>query len=116
MNQVELVFYKRIAIFRFQPYLDVMSIANIRKSTARLRVSSHRLCVETGRWKKPVSTPLIERKCVYCNLLEDEFHFMFECLLYLDLRKQFLPKYFWKRPNMYKLTELFNTVNATLSK
>ena len=71
------------------------------------RVSSHRLEVEIGRWSRPVSTPFDERKCRICDKLEDEFHFLFECSLYADLRKQCISRYFIARPSMYKLIELF---------
>ena len=39
-----------------------------------------------------------------CNVLEDEFHFILECPLYRDLRTELISKYFWRRPNMPKLT------------
>ena len=75
---------------------------------SKLRVSSHRLEIETGRWTWPVSTPFDERKCHICDRLEDEFHFLFECPLYNDLRTQYLNRYFVVRLSMYKLMELFN--------
>ena len=113
-NSSRAIFYSRIANFRFQPYIDTLNIRKIRNSLARLRLSSHRLCIETGRWNKPVSTPLSDRKCTFCNTLEDEYHFVMVCCLFTDLRKQYLPHYFWRRPNMYKFTELINSENVTL--
>ena len=50
-----------------------------------------------------------ERKCRICNILEDEFHFIFECPVYSDLRKLYIDKYYINRPSMFKLIELFNT-------
>ena len=73
---------------------------------SRLRVSSHRLEIEAGRWTKTVKTPLVNRKCKMCNVLEDEFHFILECPLYRDLRTELISKYFWRRPNMPKFVEL----------
>ena len=47
---------------------------------ARFRVSSHRLQIEAGRWSRPIRTPIIdEHKCIVCNYLEDEYHFILEC-------------------------------------
>ena len=46
---------------------------------SRLRMASRRLHIETGRW---TSTDLTDRTCLYCNTLENEFHFLFECNLY----------------------------------
>ena len=42
------------------------------------RLSSHRLCIETGRWNQPTSTPINERICICCQSLEDEYHFIIE--------------------------------------
>ena len=52
-----------------------------RKNLTRLRVSSHKLSVETGRFNK---TPLENRLCAMCDkgLVEDEFHLMISCTAY----------------------------------
>ena len=47
-----------------------------------LRVSSHRVEIESGRWNKHRAIPLDDRKCKNCSILEDEFHFILECRLY----------------------------------
>ena len=39
-------------------------------------LSSHRQEVETGRWARPNAISFEERKCISCNLLEYEFHFV----------------------------------------
>ena len=71
------------ADFRFQPYLNLINIENIRVALSRFRVSAHILEVETGRWHKPVVVRFNERKCRTClTCLEDEFHFLLECPLY----------------------------------
>ena len=100
-------FYRNISDFCIQPYLNLITIRKFRSAMTKLRVSSHRLEVEIGRWSRPVSTPFDERKCRICDKLEDEFHFLFECSLYADLRKQYISRYFIVRPSMYKLIELF---------
>ena len=83
----------------------------LRISLSKLRVSSHRLIVESGRWMKPQATPFENRKCKICGVLEDEYHFVLECLLYVDIRKIYLHRYFWNRPNMIKFIELLTTDN-----
>ena len=100
-------FYRNISDFCIQPYLNLITIRKFRTAMTKLRVSAHRLEVEIGRWSRPVSTPFDERKCRICDKLEDEFHFLFECSLYADLRKQYISRYFIVRPSMYKLIELF---------
>ena len=79
-------------------------------------MSSHRLVieVEAGRWKNKKKTnrvPLSDRKCSSCQTLEDEYHFILECKIYIDLRRRLIPKYFWIRPNMHKFIELMNCTN-----
>jgi len=89
----------------FQPYLDTLNLARLRICLSRSRLPSHRLFIVTGRWRKPVSVPIDDRKCIDCNILEDEYHFVLECINYSDLRKQLIPQYYYRRPNMYKVIE-----------
>ena len=59
-NSSRASFYSHIANFRFQPYLDVLKSVKLCSALTRLRVSSHRLMIETGRWQKPTSIPIKE--------------------------------------------------------
>lgn len=85
----------------------------------KLRVSSHRLEVETGRWHKPRPVPVIERKCKQCYKLEDEFHFFLEYPLYTKLRHFYIRPFFWTNTNSQKFRGLFNStckqINLTLA-
>ena len=63
------VFYRSVAVFQFQPYLEKISISKFQKAFSRLRMSSHRLEIEAGRWARPNSIPLDDRKCRTCNLI-----------------------------------------------
>ena len=75
-------------------------------------MSSHRLEIEAGRWVKPNSIPVDDRKCAICLILEDEYHFVLECEIYKDLRSKYIAPYYWRRPNMFKFIELLNTTNC----
>ena len=108
-NSSRALLYSQIATFRFQPYLETFNCTKFCNAITRLRVSSHRLAIETGRWQRPASIPITERKCRTCGILEDEYHFVLECTLYKELREKFIPKYFWQRPNMYKFITLINS-------
>ena len=88
-----------------------MTIPKYRISVSRLRASSHRLYVETGRWRRPHSVPYHERKCQICNVLDDEYHFVLECRMLEDLRTKYIPSTHRTRPNMYKLIKLFDCTN-----
>ena len=48
----------------------------------------------SGRWVKPISKPLDESNCSLCGVLEDEYHFVFECSMYIELRKKYVPVYY----------------------
>ena len=110
-NSSRAIFYRAISEFHFQEYLETVTIKKFRIALSKLRMSSHRLEVETGRWTRPNSTPISERLCKLCNKLEDEFHFVLECPVYSDLRKSYVSRYYYNRPNMYKMVELVNTTN-----
>jgi hypothetical protein len=84
------------------------------QALSRLRVSSHRLQIESGRRVRPVRIAINERKCNLCGLLEDEFHFVIECCLYNDLRKKYITSYYWNGPNKFKFLELIKSDNKTV--
>ena len=108
--------YILFADFKLQSYLSDVNIVKYRTALSRIRVSAHRLEIETGRWHKPVAIPHCDRKCLACNLLEDEFHFILECQLYKDLRKQYLKQYYYTAPNIPKFVALFQSQNVTVNR
>lgn len=110
-NSTRARFYLPISDFQYQKYLDVINTVKLRKSLSKLRVSSHRLEIEMGRWAKPNKIPIQNRKCRTCDMLEDEYHFILECSLYTELRKQYIKRYYWNRPSMFKLIQLFKSKN-----
>ena len=107
-------FFNLFSLFQWQDYLNIIQVPKYRNALSRFILSSYRLAVETGRWNKPRTTPFDERKCERYNVLEDEFHSLFECLLYTDLRKHYISEYFWKRPNVPKLVELLTSPNENI--
>ena len=78
--------YKSASQFQFQAYLEQINVFKYMQALNKLRMSSHRLAIESARWARPNSTPINERKCGHCNILEDEFHFVIECKLFIELR------------------------------
>ena len=67
--------YRQFCKCKLQPYLKNVSINKFKSDLCRLRVSSHRLEIESGRWHKPEAIPFQYRTCQHCNVLEDEYHF-----------------------------------------
>ena len=86
-------------------------IPKFRIALSKLRVSAHILEIEAGRWKKPTQTSRENRKCKICDVLEDEYHFLFECSLYDALRQTLFKKYFTVRPSMFKTVQLLKSAN-----
>ena len=106
------VFYRSFASFQFQPYLEHLTVNKFSQALSKIRVSSHRLEIEAGRWVRPHSTPINDRKCLVCQVLEDEYHFIIECQRYTELRRKYIPIYYYRRPSMLKFLELINTTNV----
>ena len=74
--------------FQSENYLSTFKNFDKRCFFTRLRTSSHDLHIETGRYTRPVKTPISNRLCSHCNLdkIEDEFHVVMKCTLYEHLR------------------------------
>ena len=105
------LFYRQFSSYEFAKYLNIINIAKYRTAFTRLRLASHRLEVECGRWRKPVSVPFQDRKCKQCNTLEDEYHFLIECKNYIELRKAYIKPYYWKHPSNFKCIQLLTSGN-----
>ena len=105
-------FYRSIASCQFQPYLEHLTVNKFSQALSKIRVSPHRLEIEAGRWVRPHSTPINDRKCLFCQVFEDEYHFIIECQMYTELRRRYIPIYYYRRPSMLKNLELINTNNV----
>ena len=94
--------------FEPSPYLHRMSNSSHRKMSSSLRLCFHQLCIVTGRSR---NIDRSNRKCKLCDLdeIEDECHFLLICPYYKTLRGQFVSKYFYTRPSMFKLISLLNS-------
>ena len=78
-------------------------------SLCKFRTSNHKLPIEVGRWE---GVPLNERKCLHCNTdIGDEFHYLFKCSHFTNERTLYLKPYFYRRPNILKLRELYSSSN-----
>ena len=71
--------------YELELYLDLVKNPKYRTAISRLRTSLHMLAIERGRHTRPI-TPLHRRLCPSCNEIEDEKHFVLDCLLYRDER------------------------------
>jgi len=101
------IYYKyMIDVYCLQYYLSKFIPAHFRKYITKFRLSSHKLAIETGRYH---NTDRSDRVCFVCgNVIEDEFHFILVCPLYINLRKLYIQRYYWKKPSVFKLINVFN--------
>ena len=65
--------------FELEPYLKLISNYKYRHAITKLRTSSHDLQIEKGRHTQ---LPLESRRCLYCNDIENEIHFLIKCKLF----------------------------------
>ena len=87
--------------FEMEKYLLHVNNKNVRSCFTKLRISSHKLMIETGRYNRPRKIPVNERYCNYCknNNIEDEKHFVLTCKLFETERELFHKNYM----NLYYL-------------
>ena len=62
--------------FDLEPYLLNVKNTSYRVALTRLRVGSHSLAIEVGRFHKPIPLPINDRLCSICQSVEDELHFL----------------------------------------
>ena len=67
------------------------------------------LPVETGRWRR---IPRENRLCHLCHLdIGDEYHYLLTCNYFINLRRQYIDRTLFVRPNVMKFSMLLNTKN-----
>ena len=91
-------------IWDLEPYLTSLDIDRTR-ALIKFRTGNHRLPIETGRYN---NIPIENRKCRFCNILGDEFHYVMECKQFSFSRKKYIDKMYYTRPNMEKFQTLMN--------
>lgn len=97
--------------FSIEPYLDYYSLERRFKiALSRFRLSSHNLEIERGIY---YDIPRLERTCKFCRslLIENEYHFLLTCPIYIDLRHKFLKPYYFTWPTLQKFDKLMMTQN-----
>lgn len=92
-----------------QFYLTKPISAPLKNLISKLRLSAHCLAIESGRYKKVEKQ---NRFCFICgDCVEDEYHFVVLCPLYVSLRQKYIKPYYWKKPSMYKFIQLLSSRN-----
>ena len=83
------------------------------KNIMKFRTLNHKLPIEIGKYD---GTPRNERKCLKCNLddIGDEYHYLFKCTFFENIRQTYIPKKYLTNPNIIKYNELMSTKNKAL--
>ena len=77
--------------YQLEPDLYLVKNPKYRMAISKLRSSSHILEIERGRHTRPI-TPLENRLCPSCKVVETEIHFLLECPMYECYRKELFSK------------------------
>ena len=83
--------------FNTEKYLDLIPVVKHRVSLTKLRTSSHNLEIGRGRYVRPRVKPE-QRRCVVCNVMDDEIHFVTQCPINAGERRMFYQKMFSADP------------------
>ena len=97
--------------FEIEFYLELFLSRKWRVMLEKLRILSHCLRIETGRYGRD-RIDRQDRICTLCSMeLEDEYHFIFKCHLYQDIRTHYKKKYYYIKPSLPKFVTLFESPN-----
>ena len=96
-------------------YLKNINEKNIRVALTKLRLGSHNFLVERGRWEKP-KINFVDRRCIICNDIEDEYHIVCKCPRFNHLRKHHIPKNLIHKPSMYEFIRLICSKDVNVLK
>ena len=107
--------------FKFEPYLELLKDPKYRIAVSKLRASSHMLEIERGRHTRPI-TPVENRRCPKCNVIENEIHFVLECTINQNERLELFDKIrsidscYIDLPPENKFVYLMNSENVRIMK
>ena len=72
--------------YKCEDYLHQVTNTRHRIALTKLRLSDHKLAIETGRYSRPLKKPA-EKTCPICKIeMEEEYHFLNLCSAYRGKR------------------------------
>ena len=112
MNSNKLVLYRQFKPdFVKECYIDMIDLKKFRRCFIAFRSSAHKLMIEKGRHH---DIHLQYINCIYCECyIEDEYHFVFVCPLYNDLRMKYFDAYYRENLCYRKFCLLLSSRNET---
>ena len=99
--------------FAMKNYLDFIKEKKYKFALTDVRLSSHYLAIERGRYANIARN---ERICIFCNghLVESEYHFILACPFYRELGQRFLKPYYGHWPTLHKFDDLMCKCNKNV--
>jgi hypothetical protein len=98
----KLEYYKQFKThFEFEDYLSFINNISLRKQLSCMRLSSHALEIEVGRYN---NINRENRICKLCNqnTIESEYHFLLCCTRYSEIRRKYFGATSWPSLNKFK--------------
>ena len=96
-------FYNFKSLFQKEIYLDIIKDRNHQQALTKLRISAHKLEIESGRYTKKQVSDRLCKKC-FQNEVEDEVHFICDCSFYNRERLELFDYINRKVPNFVSLS------------
>ena len=96
-------------------YLSLAIPKRLRFALARFRTGSHSLEIEVGRHK---NINIEDRLCKFCGLsdnaivIEDEYHVLFHCSAYNDIRNMYIGREITSVPNIHSFVTMMKNNNT----
>lgn len=109
-NSRSLILYKSFKqSFELEHYLSVLP-KKFRIILSQLRLSAHQLRIETGRYSQNRVDRAL-RLCTLCDRsdIEDEYHFVLICPVYIQIRQKYIRPFYYLRPSVYKFINLMQS-------
>ena len=94
----------------YSSYFNVIKVSKYRQAMVKFITKNNNIPVVSGKWKRP--RPYHQRLCEECELLGDEYHFLFLCKRLKALRAKYISRYFWTKPSMNKFIELVSSEHS----
>ena len=95
--------YKDISNLQYSNILyNSFMVEKYRTVITRWRLSCHSLRIQTGRYQRP-KLSRNERTCIACNIMEDEYHSLFQCSAHTFIRLRYV-----------NILSIYQTVQAIL--
>ena len=94
----------------YSSYFNVIKVSKYRQAMVKFITKNNNIPVVSGKWQRP--RPYHQRLCEECELLGDEYHFLFLCKRLKALRSKYISRYFWTKPSMNKFIELLSSEHS----